>query len=107
MNVNFLSKFAAACGGPDISCTNDCYCTNLPQSPANAANIQNIVHIVVATLAAIAVLIIVISALNIVTAGGDSDKVRKARNAILFALIGIVVVVAADVIVSFIIGRLV
>jgi cytochrome bd-type quinol oxidase subunit 1 len=103
MVLSLLSIF-----GSDTAClkSNPELCTNLSESAASTDNVQNIVHIVVTTLAAIAVLIIVISALNIVTAGGDSAKVTKARNAILYSLIGIIVVVSADIIVSFIIGRL-
>jgi hypothetical protein len=54
----------------------------------------------------VAVLIIVIAALNIVTAGGDSGKVAKARSAIIYALIGLAVAALADAIVSLIIGKL-
>ena len=57
-------------------------------------------------IAVIAVLIIVIAALNIVTAGGDPAKVAKARSTILYALIGLIIAISADVIVALIAGRL-
>jgi len=89
----------------DTACTADGYCTNLPTAPASGGNVQNLVHIVVATFAAVAVLIIIISALNIVTAGGDSAKVAKARSAIIFSLVGMAVIVSADLIVSLIVNK--
>ena len=82
------------------------YCTGLPQAAASSANVQNLLQIVFGVIAVIAVLIIVIAALNIVTAGGDSAKVAKARGAILYSLIGLVVAISAEVIVMFVAGKL-
>ena len=99
-----LTGFAASCSGTDVN--GDTYCTNLPQATASGANLQNIVQIVLSIFAVIAVLIIVIAALNIVTAGGDPAKVAKARSTILYALIGLIIAISADVIVALIAGRL-
>jgi cytochrome bd-type quinol oxidase subunit 1 len=104
MILSLIERFAAACSGVQVDGTK--FCTELPGPDASATNIQNIVHIVVAILAAIAVLIIVISALNIVTAGGDPAKVAKARSAIIYSIVGIIIVVIADAIVALIIGKL-
>jgi type IV secretory pathway VirB2 component (pilin) len=81
------------------------YCTNLPQGAASSSNLQHLLQIVIGTLAAIAVLIIVIAGLNIVTAGGDPAKVAKARGAIIYALIGLVIAVSAEAIVTFVLGK--
>lgn len=90
----------------DSSCTSDGYCTNLPQSAASSGNLQNILQIIIGTLAVVAVLIIVIAGLNIVTAGGDSAKVAKARGAIVYALVGLIIAIVANVIVNLVLGRL-
>ena len=84
----------------------DNLCIGLPTPKADGANLQTVAHIFVGVIAVVAVLIIVISALNIVTAGGDAAKVAKARSAILYALIGLVIAVIADVIVALVLGRL-
>lgn len=99
-----LERFAATCAGPKIE--GQQYCTGLPVPAASTSNVNNIVHLVVGVLAVVAVLIIVISALNIVTAGGDSSKVAKARSAIIYALVGLIIVVSADIIVTVVIGKL-
>jgi cytochrome bd-type quinol oxidase subunit 1 len=104
MILSLIQRFAADCAGADINDTT--YCTGLPKSVASSDNVQNIFHIVVGTLAAVAVLIIVISALNIVTAGGDSTKVAKARSAILYALVGLIIVIIAEAIVALVAGKL-
>ncbi len=104
---SIINQFAVVCTGAETQDINgDIYCTDLPQSAASQANLQNLVQIIVGILAVVAVLIIVYAALNIVTAGGDAGKVAKARSAIIYALVGLAIIVSADVIVSLIAGRL-
>ena len=98
-----LRQFADACSG--INVNGDSFCTTLPQATASSGTVQHIVQVVLGVFAAAAVLVIVIAGLNIVTAGGDSAKVAKARGTIIYALIGLVVAVSADVIVSLVIGK--
>lgn len=97
----FISQVAAG-----TSCTSDGYCTDLPQATASSANLQHILQIIFGIFAVVAVLIIVIAALGIVTAGGDSAKVAKARGAIIYALVGLAVASVAEGIVSLVLGRL-
>lgn len=66
------------------------------------ASIINLLSIVVGI---IAVIMIIVSGLRFITSGGDSNSVSSARNGILYALVGIVLVVLAQVIVRFIINR--
>jgi type IV secretory pathway VirB2 component (pilin) len=92
----------------DSSCTainGSNFCTNLPQGAASSSNLQHILQIVIGTLAAVAVLIIVIAGLNFVTAGGDSQKVAKARGTIVYALVGLVIAISAEAIVTFVLGN--
>lgn len=53
----------------------------------------------------IAVIVIIISGFMFVTAGSDSNTVTKSKNAILYSVIGLVVIMSAFVITQFIIGR--
>ena len=52
-----------------------------------------------------AVLVIVIAGFTLVTAGSDPGTVTKAKNSILYAVIGLVIVILAAVITQFILGR--
>jgi hypothetical protein len=104
-----LIRFAAATSCttvPDSTGKPVKYCTNLPQAASSAANVQHIIQIILGIFAATAVLFIVIAGLNFVTAGGDSAKVAKARGTIVYALVGLVVAVSADVIVTVVIGKI-
>ena len=51
------------------------------------------------------IIVIILGGLWFVTAGGSSEKVSKARNTVLFALIGLVVVLIAQVLVRFVINK--
>ena len=54
---------------------------------------------------ATAVVVIIISGFTMVTSGDKPDSVAKARNSIIYASIGLVVIVSAKLITSFILGR--
>lgn len=53
---------------------------------------------------AVAVVVIIISGLTYVTSSGNSSKIVKAKNALLYAVIGLVVAVSAWALTNFIIG---
>lgn len=52
----------------------------------------------------VAVLMIMLAGLRYITSQGDSQKVSQAKNAIIYAAIGIVVVALAQLIVRFVLG---
>jgi membrane protease YdiL (CAAX protease family) len=51
----------------------------------------------------VAVIFIIIAGYNFVTAQGDPEKVRTARNFVLYALVGVAVAVASYALVNFIV----
>lgn len=53
----------------------------------------------------IAVIVIIIAAFMMVTNGGEPETVKKARNSILYAVIGLVVILAAFGVTWFVVGR--
>lgn len=53
----------------------------------------------------ISIIMLIIAGIRIATAGGDANKVGSARNAIIYALAGLVVVIMAQVIVRFVLNN--
>ena len=53
-----------------------------------------------------AVIVIMIAGIQYMTAAGDSTKVSNAKNAIIYALVGLLVAVIAQVLVLYVIGRI-
>ncbi|MGH7157202.1 MAG: pilin, partial [Candidatus Saccharimonadales bacterium] len=72
--------------------------------------IDNIVHTVVNLLSAVvgivAVIMIIVGGLRYITSGGNDTSVTSAKNTILYAIIGLVVVALAQIIVRFTLSKL-
>jgi hypothetical protein len=66
------------------------------------ASIINILSLVVGILA---VIFVIIGGLKFITSSGDPANVSSARNTIIYALVGLVIVALAQVIVRFVLNR--
>lgn len=53
----------------------------------------------------IAVIMIIVGGLKFITSGGDSGKISSARQTIVYALIGLIIVALAQIIVRFVLGQ--
>ncbi|MDO4526693.1 MAG: pilin [Candidatus Saccharibacteria bacterium] len=75
----------------------------------NPENLQNVivgaVNGVVGILALVAVIFVLIGGINYITSAGDPSKVKKAKETILYALIGLAVAVLSFAIVNFVIVK--
>ena len=67
--------------------------------------LDNIVNIFSAIVGVIAVIMIIVGGLRYITSGGDSSRVGGAKTTIIYALVGLVVVVLAQLIVHFVINQ--
>ncbi|MEK7594232.1 MAG: hypothetical protein AAB436_01175 [Patescibacteria group bacterium] len=67
------------------------------------ARITNIVAIVAG---AAAIIVVIVSGMRLTTSGGDAAKVATARNGIINALIGILIIVIARLLIFFILKRI-
>ena len=67
--------------------------------------ITTIVNVLSTVTGVIAVIMIIIAGYRYITSGGASDKVTSAKNTILYAIIGLVVVALAQVIVRFVLNK--
>jgi type IV secretory pathway VirB2 component (pilin) len=83
--------------------------SNLPNNGKNDPTknvVPVILDIVFATVASIAVLMIVIAGFRYIVAHGDPNATAQAKNTILYAIIGLLVSLAAFSIVTFVVGRI-
>jgi heme O synthase-like polyprenyltransferase len=111
MNTLWLSSvghFAAATGAAQCgSATSVQYCdTGLPNVTANSASLSQLTQIFFGVIAAVAVLMIVIAGLRFITAQGNPQETSKARSTIIYSIIGLVVALIAEAIVSLVVGKL-
>jgi hypothetical protein len=75
-----------------------------PEGTVNGiiATVINIFSVVVGV---VSVIMIIIGGLKYITSGGDSGNVSGAKNTILYAIVGLVVVALAQIIVRFVLTR--
>ena len=66
-------------------------------------NVTNILNAVIAVLGLGCVVVMIIGGINYMTSSGDAGKVKKAKDTILYGLIGLIVCVLAFALVNFVI----
>jgi hypothetical protein len=88
---------SAGVSGIDVS--------GLPKTTATGSTVKTVLSIVDTVIGALALLFITIGGFRYVLSQGDPQATGKAKNTILYALIGLVVAVMAQIIVTFVIGR--
>jgi type IV secretory pathway VirB2 component (pilin) len=98
--MHFIT-FAAA----DACKTAIVHCDSLPQTAANSGTLRKILDVVFGIVGAISVLIVVIAGFRYITAHGDPKGVAQARNAITYAVVGLLVSLLAFSIVTFVLGN--
>lgn len=78
----------------------------IPQPGANTAQIQSFLQIVLTIAGAVAILMVVIGGFQYVISSGDPQKTARAKDTILYALVGLAVAVFAQAIVTFVLGKI-
>ena len=69
-------------------------------------NVSLILNSVIGVLGLVCVVVMIIGGVNYMTSSGDAEKVKKAKNTILYGLIGLVICVLAFALVNWVIGIL-
>jgi len=77
-----------------------------PNSLTSVAALQTILGVVFGIIGALALLIITVSGLRYITSAGDPEKTTRARNGIIYALVGLILAISAEAIVAFGVKRL-
>jgi cytochrome bd-type quinol oxidase subunit 2 len=102
----------AACEG--LALTGGGGCDTDPNDPNNPNTANNKVSSTIATVinlfslvvGVVAVIMIIIGGFKYVISNGDSNNINSAKNTILYALIGLVIVAMSQVIVRFVLNEL-
>ena len=86
---------------PDIRAAQGCTSTadKLPDT------IITILNVVITVTGLLAVIFIIIGGVHYMTSAGDSNKVKKAKDTILYAVIGLIICVLSFAIVNFVITK--
>lgn len=94
-----------ACKGANLS-NSDTDCKSGEATSKLDKTVQNIVNIITVIVGIIAVIMIIINGLKFITSNGDSNNVSSAKNGIIYAIVGLIIVALAQVIVRFVLDRI-
>lgn len=106
--------FAFCCIGVDSAMAidlNQGACKSSNSAPCKASSdsvaaiLKNVINIMLYLAGAIAVVMVVVGGIRYITSDGDPAAANKAKNTIIYALVGVVVAVMSYSIVNFVIGR--
>jgi cytochrome bd-type quinol oxidase subunit 2 len=92
----------AACSGINLGNDSNCSTTSGSSISSLLKDIINILSIIVGI---VAVIMIIVGGLKYITSGGEANKTAAASKTIIYALIGLVVAVLAQVLVHFVLNR--
>ena len=81
------------------------YSTGIPKISAGSSQLNIILQITFGIIGAIAVLIIIIAGFRYVLSEGKSDNAARARETIIYAIVGLIVSISAEVIVAFVLNK--
>lgn len=101
------AKEQIQCGACDASGATTASNTCNPSSSAGGVGntITTVVNLLSVVAGVAAVIMIIVGGLRYVTSGGKDESVKSAKNTILYAIIGLVVVALAQIIVHFVINQ--
>ncbi len=78
---------------------------DVPKAELGQGSLNTVLQVVFGFAAALAILMLVIAGLKYVLSRGEAAEVAKAKNTIIYALIGLVIAASAFTIVTFVVGR--
>lgn len=96
------------CAGVNLDINSNCSSGQLSGSQANQ-KINNLIHTIINLLSVVvgvvAVIMIIVGGLRYITSGGSDTSVTSAKNTILYAIIGLIIVALAQVLVRFVLSK--
>lgn len=95
-------------GAADLQFGTNANCQGTGKNAENSVNklVTNIINIFSVVVGIVAVIMIIIGGFRYIVSGGDSGNVTNAKNTILYAIIGLVIVAFAQFVVKFILGKI-
>lgn len=97
------------CAGANLEVGSNCETGGITDAQAQERInniIQTVINIFSIVVGVVSVIMIILGGLKYVTSGGDSSNVTGAKNTILYAIIGLVIVSLSQFIVRFVLSRL-
>lgn len=96
-----------ACGAVGATKNNQCDEAKLNESSQTLnTTIKNVINVMSIIVGVATVIMMIIGGFRYVTSNGDSNQITSAKHTLLYALVGLIIVSAAQAIVKFVLGKL-
>ncbi len=97
------------CAGANLDVTTTCNTGLSAEEATQAINdlIGDVINLFSVIVGVVAVIMIIIGGFKYITSAGDSTNVSSAKNTILYAIIGLIIVALSQTIVRFVLGRVI
>jgi len=99
----------ADCVGSDTASAIQCGTSNVSGVPSSgnpgkslSDTVTQVINILSVLVGIVAVIMIIIGGFRYITSAGDTNKIASAKNTLLYAIIGLIVVALAEVIAQFV-----
>lgn len=95
------------CAGTNLNTTQTSGCS-VDSAQANQkinSILTTVINIFSFIVGVVAVIMIVVGGLRYITSGGESSNVSSAKNTIIYAIVGLVIVALSQIIVHFVLGK--
>lgn len=86
--------------------TQTCYNTDLPTVAASSSNVKVVLQIIFGIIGTVALIYLLYSAIQFITSQGEPQGISKARQGIIYAIVGLVVALSAELIVTLLLERI-
>ena len=84
--------------------TGDNKCSDTKNTGVNSV-VKSAINILSFIIGAVSVVMIIIGGFRYIVSGGDSGQIGSAKNTIIYAVVGLIIVIFAQIIVHFVIGN--
>ncbi len=91
--------------GANLSFEENCNSDNTTAGTEVNTIVENVINIISLVVGVVAVVMIIVGGLRYITSGGESGSVTGAKNTIMYAIVGLIVVAMAQLIVRFVVNR--
>lgn len=90
-----------------VNCANGERCdTGLPKVGASAGNLQNGLAALFAVVGVVSVIMVAVGGFHFIMSQGDPQATGRARQTIVYAVIGLIIAISAEAIVAFVLNKL-
>jgi hypothetical protein len=94
------------CSGSNIDFTGKTTCTQVTGTGEGATSLaRTVINVLSLIVGAVAVIMLIFGGFRYVTSGGKQESVTAAKNTIIYALIGLVIVAVAQIVVQFVLTK--